>query len=131
MGKKTVRVAAMALTGVAGGLAAAAPAAPAQATANYQILIWASPRILNNIQVCGKNQNNVFTCGSAQPDGWVFPSFGHSNLFYINNWWWKGHIAIWWSAHHGQSWNQCNVQSLPHSQGSWAVASVAFGHPKC
>lgn len=124
MGKR-VRVSAVAFTGAAAGIVTALPAAPAQATTAYQAWITASAKIHSHVQVCGHNQYGKEVCDYATKGitegGWT--------SWTTPNWWWISHVAVWWNGHHAFSWDQCNVQSVSHSNSlAILLASVNATH---
>jgi hypothetical protein len=137
--KKTVRVAATAVTGIAAGLATAFPAgAPAQAaTRSYEVRILASPSVAaaeaNNgstIQVCGHNQSNSPKCRFTTA-GAVNSHTGQRS-FYTPNWWWIGPITIWFNHHHSRSNAGCNTQHMSKSTaGFYALGNASFGNHNC
>lgn len=126
--KKTVRIVSTAFTGLATGAAIAVPAAPAQATAAYEALIWAKTNIpiSKGVQVCGHNQNNVGVCRYAT---YLGNSLG-VEFWSTPNWWWKSNVTLWWNSHHSRSNCGANVQNAHHSDyHAWLY--VSYGQHNC
>jgi len=91
------------------------------------------------VQICGYNQLTNWVC---TPDENISESdWNGLTRFHKNNWWWHGHVRLWWDQHTQYSVNNCSLSpdrtkfaGVFHGDtqhpGNWVQLYIASGYPE-
>jgi hypothetical protein len=122
------------------GEAQAAPACQGEGCySNWEIsLLTNVQQNIYQVQICGYNQLTNWVC---TPDENISSSYWRGfTRFYKNNWWWHGHVRLWWDQHTQYSVNNCSLSpdrlhfagtfhGDTQHPGNWVQLGITSGYP--
>lgn len=107
---------------------------------NWEISVLVNPNeIVYQVQICGYNQLTNWVC---TPDENISESdWNGLTRFHKNNWWWHGHVRLWWDQHGQYSVNNCSLSpggdhfaGVFHGDaqhpGNWVQLDIESGYPE-